>query len=73
MKLYNNLNKELEKNKKSIMKDTPAAVFGKSMENVEKKHRYIKLVKIDTRRSYSVSKSTIKQKIGFQKIYWELK
>ena len=72
MKQYNDLNKELEKNKKTIMKDTPAAVFGKSMENVEK-HRDIKLVKIDTRRSYSVSKSTIKQKIGFQKIYWKLK
>lgn len=67
MKLYIDLNIELEKNQKTIMKDTPPAVFRKSMENVRKR-RDIKLVKIHTRRSYSELKSITKQKIGFQKI-----
>lgn len=67
MKLCIDLNIELEKNQKTIMKDTPPAVFRKSMENV-RKHRDIKLAKTHTRRSYSESKSITKQKIGFQKI-----
>ena len=56
MNLYTDLSVLLEKNQKIIMKETPPVVFGKSMKNVGK-HRDIKLVKIEIRRSYSVSKS----------------
>ena len=44
------------------------SVFGKTMENV-RKHRDIRLVTADKRRSYLLSEPTITQQNGFQKIY----
>ena len=48
------------------------AVFGKTMENV-RKHRDIKLVTIDRRRSQLVSEPNYHTQNTFQKIYWQQK